>query len=137
MKNLASSRKKPAKAAPKKPKARKTVDNDETCLHLHAWAWVKKAHPELLIFHVANERKAAVQYYVKLKRMGVLGGVADFLAFPDSGRKAAVELKDDEGVQDAEQIKFQKRWERSGGVYYLVRTLEEFQNVVSALVLFG
>lgn len=99
--------------------------------------WLKKTHPHLLAFHVANERKAAVQYHVKLKRTGVLAGVADWLVFPDNGRKVAVELKDDEGEQDANQIKFQKRWERSGGAYFLVRTLDEFKAVVNGLLLFG
>lgn len=69
------------------------------------------------------------------KRMGVLPGVADYLAFP-SGRSAAIELKDDEGKQSIDQIKFQKRWEDAGNLYFLVRTLEEFQGVVQALVLF-
>ena len=124
-------RKKPVK------KKRKTVENDETCLHLHCAKWVRDTHPELLIFHVANERRAAVQYHVKLKRMGVLGGVADFLAFPVSGAKVAIELKDDKGMMGADQIVFKKCWERAGGVYHLVRTLAHFQNVVSALVLFS
>ncbi len=104
---------------------------------MHSAAWLKKDHPRLLAFHVANERKAAVQYHVKLKRMGVLNGVADWLLFPDNGRKAAIELKDDKGVQEDDQIAFQKRWERSGGVYFLVRTMDEFKSVVNGLLLFG
>lgn len=134
-KKPASKARKPAKAVAKKPP--RTVVNDENCLHMHAWAWTAKTHPGLLIFHVANERQAAVQYHVKLKRLGVMKGVADFLAFPMSGRKIAIELKDDEGEQDTDQIRFQKRWELAGGVYYVVRTLTEFQSIVTALVLFG
>ncbi len=99
--------------------------------------WVRDAHPALLIFHVANERKAHVQYHVKMKRKGVLAGVADFLAFPANSRKFAIELKDDKGTQDADQIKFQRRWERTGGLYYIVRTVAEFQNIVDAMMLFG
>ncbi len=120
---------------PKRPakKVRKTVTNDETCLQMHCWQWVQKAYPALLIFHVANERKAAVQYHIKLKRLGVLGGVADFLAFPAGGCRAAIELKDDKGGQEPEQELFQRRWEHSGGVYFLVRTLEEFQGVVNGI----
>lgn len=120
---------------PRKKRVRKTPENDETCLQLHCWQWVKKAYPTLLIFHVANERWAPVQYHMKLKRMGVLKGVADFLAFPGHV-SAAVELKDDEGEQEPEQIRFQKRWEAMGGVYIIVRTLAEFQGVVQALMLF-
>ena len=91
----------------------------------------------MLIFHVANERKASVQYHVKMKRKGVLAGVADFLAFPVGGRKVAIELKDDEGEQDEDQIKFQRRWEHTGGAYFIARTLEDFQTVVDCAVMFG
>jgi len=120
--------KKPAKAV------RKSSENE---LQMHCWAWVKKTHPELLIFHVANELKAHVSYHLKQKRLGKLPGVADFLAFPIKLPYVAIELKDDEGVQDADQIKFQKRWERTGGLYYIVRTLAEFQNIITAIMIFG
>ena len=116
--------------ARRKKKAPKVRGPSENEIHMKAWAWVRDTHPELLIFHVANERKASVQYHVKMKRKGVLAGVADFLAFPNSGRKLAIELKDSDGVQDADQIKFQKRWERAGGLYYLVRALGEFQAII-------
>lgn len=129
MPNSASSRKKPAKK-------RKTVENDETCLHMHCWQWVQKEHPDLLIFHVANERKGGYGAHMHFKRMGVIAGVADFLAFP-RGRAAAIELKDDEGGQRAGQERFQKRWERAGHVYVVVRTLEEFQGAIRALTVFG
>ncbi len=99
--------------------------------------WVRDAHPALLIFHVANERKAHVQYHVKMKRKGVLAGVADFLMFPPDGRKFAIELKDDEGTQDADQIKFQRRWETAGGFYFVVRTVAEFQGIIDGIMLFS
>lgn len=123
-------RKKPVK------KAAKVRSPSENEIQMHCWAWVRKTHPELLIFHVANERKAPIQYHLKLKRLGVLKGVADFLAFPASGRRIAIELKDNKGDQDADQIKFQKRWERTGGLYYVVRTLMDFQAIITALVIF-
>lgn len=104
---------------------------------MKAWAWCQKTHPALLIFHVANERKASAQYHVKLKRLGVLKGVADFLAFPVDGRKFAIELKDDKGVQDAEQIKFQRRWEHAGGLYFIARTVEDFKNIIDGITLFN
>lgn len=123
-------------AMPKK-RAKKTVRRtpklkgpSENEIHMKCWQWVSAKYPNLLIFHVANEQRASVQYHVKMKRKGVLAGVADFLVFPTSGRKIAIELKDGEGKQDAEQIKFQKRWERAGGSYYLVRTLADFQAIV-------
>jgi len=101
---------------------------------MKAWAWCQKTHPALLIFHVANERKAHVQYHVKMKRKGVLAGVADFLVFPLDGRKIAIELKDDKGVQDADQKKFQRRWEAAGGLYFIARTVADFQFIISFAV---
>jgi hypothetical protein len=124
-------KKRPAKKAPKKK------GPSENEIHMKAWVWVQKTYPALLIFHVANERKAAPQYHIKLRRLGVLKGVADFLAFPVDGRKFAIELKDDEGVQDEDQVKFQRRWEHAGGLYFLVRTVTDFQNIVDGMMLFG
>jgi hypothetical protein len=123
----------PRKPAKKAPKAKGPSENE---IHMKAWAWIQKTHPTLLIFHVANERKASVQYHVKMKRLGVLKGVADFLAFPLDGRKFAIELKDDEGVQDEAQIKFQRRWEAAGGLYFVVRTIADFQGVIDGVMMF-
>lgn len=131
-----SSRKKPFRKTPKVRKPVKERRPSENEIHLKCWQWVTMEHPGLLIFHVANERDAPVQYHVKLKRKGVVKGVADFLAFPVNNRKIAIELKDDKGVQDEDQIKFQKRWEQSGGVYFLVRTVEDFKNVIIIVAMF-
>jgi hypothetical protein len=125
------------KRVKKAPKAKKPKGPSENEIHMKCAKWVRDTHPALLIFHVANERKASVQYHLKLKRLGVLAGVADFLAFPLDGRKFAIELKDEDGEQDVEQVKFQRRWERSGGQYLLVRSLTEFQGVVDAMELFN
>lgn len=89
-----------------------------------------------MIFHVANERKGSIGAIMHFKRMGVRPGVGDYLAFTIS-RKVAVELKDDEGTQSTDQEKFQERWEAAGGEYYIVRTLEEFQAIITPLALFG
>lgn len=130
--------KKPVKKAPK-PKGNHPRQGgpSENEIHMKCAKWVRDTHPALLIFHVANERKAAPQYHVKLKRLGVLKGVADFLAFPADGRKFAIELKDDKGTQDAEQIKFQRRWEHTGGLYFIARTVADFQFIVSMMQLGG
>lgn len=125
MKTSASSPKKPVKKA-----------LSEQALQMLCWQWVQKTHPGLLIFHVANERKGSIGAAMHFKRMGVLPGVADFLAFP-SGRAVAIELKDDVGKQRAGQAVFQSRWEAAGNAYFVARTLEEFQGVVAALTVFA
>ena len=116
-----------------KKRVKKAKGPSENEIHMKAWAWCQKTHPALLIFHVANERKASVQYHLKLKRLGVLKGVADFLAFPVDGRKIAIELKDGDGVQDVDQIKFQRHWEHVGGLYFVARTVADFQFIISMI----
>jgi elongation factor P hydroxylase len=98
---------------------------------MHCKQWLDKSGlwDRLLIFHVANERRGGFGTHMHFKRMGVRPGVADWLLFVP-GRAIAIELKDDEGEQDADQIKFQRQWEAAGGLYFVRRTLEEFQGTV-------
>lgn len=119
------------KPAEKKP----PEQHSETCLQMHCKQWLDKAGiwSRLLIFHVANERKGGIGAIMHFKRMGVRPGVADWLAFSGE-RRVAVELKDDDGEQGPDQKKFQAQWEAAGGEYYLLRTVEEFQKIVTLMV---
>lgn len=128
---MAYSRKKPAKAARKRPE-----EHSETCLQMHCKAWLDQSGiwKRLLIFHVANERKGGFGTHMHFKRMGVRDGVADWLAFTLK-RATAIELKTGT-KQSTGQEKFQRDWEAAGNSYFIARTLEEFQGIVQALVLF-
>lgn len=102
---------------------------------MHAWQWVEREHPSLMIFHVPNGELRHIKVAEKLKRMGVVPGVADFLCFTQN-RKVAIELKDDDGEQSDDQIRFERRWRDIGGEYYICRTLDAFKALVNAIVLF-
>lgn len=106
---------------------------------MHCKQWLDKTGiwDRLLIFHVANERIGGFGVHMHFKRLGVRKGVADWLAFGLDDRKFAIELKDDEGVQDEDQQRFQLQWERTGGSYFIARTLEEFQGIIDALLIFA
>lgn len=128
---MAYSRRKPAQ------RPRKTVTNDETCLQYHQKQWLDKTGlwSRLLIFHVANERMGSIGAAMHFKRMGVRPGVADWICVVP-GRAVAIENKDDEGEQNADQIKFQRQWEAAGNLYLVVRTLAEFQGAINACMIF-
>lgn len=115
---------------------KKPAETSEKCLQMHCAQWLRKELPNLLAFHVANERKGGFGTQMHFKRMGVVPGVADWLAFPQNGRKIAIELKDDEGEQSPDQKRFQAQWEATGGLYFVCRTLEHFQGVVMGCTLF-
>lgn len=120
-----------------KPKKKRATKSAEKALHYHCQQWLEKSGlwTKLLIFHVPNERRGGIGTIVHFKRMGVRPGVADYLMF-GRGRCAAIELKDDEGKQDRDQLKFERQWNDVGNLYCLVRTLEDFQGVVNAFALF-
>lgn len=105
---------------------------------MHCKQWLDKSGiwRRLLIFHVANERKGSIGAVMHFKRMGVRNGVADWLMFR-GGRGSAIELKDDDGDQDEDQKRFQHQWEAAGNTYIIVRTLEHFQNIVNAFMVWG
>jgi hypothetical protein len=106
---------------------------------MHTAQWLQKSGiwDRLLIFHVANERKGSIGAIMHFKRMGVRKGVADWLAFPPGRPAWAIELKDTDGDDPrSSQNKFRDDWEAAGHVYVVVRKLEDFQRIISALVLF-
>lgn len=126
--------KKPAKAVLKKKKRK----SPERGLQYRCQQWLEAEGltRRLLIFHVPNERIGGIGAIVHFKRMGVMPGVADYLAFMP-GRGVAIELKHGDGDQRPDQEKFQIRWEACGNTYFLCRTLEEFQGVIHGLLLFA
>jgi hypothetical protein len=99
--------------------------------------WLKKSGywDRLLIFHVPNERRGGIGAGIHFKRMGVLPGVADYLVFGGT-RDIAIEIKDEDGKQNENQKEFQRRWEATGKLYCIVRTLEEFKKIVNAVGIF-
>jgi hypothetical protein len=119
-----------SKLAKKKPSPKASSRQiSEKEIHMKAWQWVKTYYPDLLIFHVPSGEPRDVTVAMKLKRMGVVPGVADFLMFIP-GHSIAIELKDDGGRQSDPQKLFQKKWEACGFRYKIARSLEEFQGIV-------
>lgn len=101
-------------------------------IHLKAWQWIRETYPDLLIFHVPSGEHRNVITAVKLKRMGVVPGVADFLMFVP-GFGVAIELKNKGGTQSADQKLFQSRWEGLGNQYRVARSLDEFKDIVNVM----
>jgi hypothetical protein len=100
---------------------------------MHAWQWVRETYPDLLIFHVPSGELRNPITAVKLKRMGVVPGVADFLMFVP-GKGIAIELKDRGGEQSPAQKRFQKQWENCGNVYAIARSLDQFKDTVETWI---
>ena len=91
----------------------------EDSLQIAVMSYIRLQYPDVLAFHVANERKTSPMAGAKLKKKGVLAGVADVLIFrykenPGNFEKhpqrcgLAIELKVGKNKQTPSQLKFQQ-----------------------------
>jgi hypothetical protein len=67
-----------------------------------------------------------------MKALGVVEGVADFELVSD-GRVDFIEMKTDIGKQSAAQKEFQRMVNERGHYYHIVRTVEEFKNLIKSI----
>ena len=63
----------------------------------------------------------------QLKTMGMLAGISDFTYLAADNFPYFIELKVAYGKQSPAQVKFEKHIVERGGIYTIVRTLEEFK----------
>ncbi|OQB03122.1 MAG: VRR-NUC domain protein [Parcubacteria group bacterium ADurb.Bin216] len=57
-------------------------------------------------------------------------GLADLTIIKDS-RVIMLEVKTENGKQSDGQIEFQENWEKHGGEYYVVRSIQDVDNIIS------
>ena len=83
-------------------------------------------HGKGLIFSVANESTYKNKTF---KATGTMAGVSDLIVVTPS-KTIFVELKTEIGVQSEKQKEFQKAIENLNHEYYLIRSLEQFKNIL-------
>ena len=67
------------------------------------------------------------------KSTGLVAGVADFNMLY-GGHFYAIELKVDDNTQSVAQLEWQRLIEQQGGIYVLIRSLDEFQEFIRGVV---
>ena len=72
-----------------------------------------------------------MQTGVFLKAQGMVSGVSDLAFLRNDGRMVFIELKTEKGRQSEEQKWWQSVVEANQARYYVVRTLEEFQTIIT------
>lgn len=114
--------------------------------------WMSINRPDLVIFSVPNEsipellgsleyklkgnsilniiRQVASIVLRKLINTGLLKGASDLVVVLPK-KVIFVEVKQENGVQNKFQKVFQSRVEKLGKEYYIVRSLEDFKNIVN------
>lgn len=115
-----------------KNKAPKAPEQSEDNLQMQCIEWYALQYGDGRLYMNYNNPRSAVAG-AKLKKMGLLAGVADLSLMLPSGRIAYIELKRLSGKQSPAQKDFAARCAELAAPYYLVRTLEAFIAVVEQL----
>lgn len=88
-----------------------------------------KHKPRGLIMSVPNGGRRDKKEAMKLKATGLLAGAADLILIYN-GKVLFMEVKTDIGKQSEAQIEFEHRITENGLKYYIVRSLEQAQELV-------
>jgi hypothetical protein len=98
--------------------------------------WFAVQYPMLaqegMLFHIPNEGIRLGGMGARMKREGIVRGVADLcLCVPKGGYHALyIEMKKPGSYQRPEQKEWQRNVEKYGNRYVVCKTVEEFQNEV-------
>lgn len=84
------------------------------------------------LFHVNNKAKDSLEG-ARMKTMGVVSGVSDLILLAPNGTTYLIELKDNTGKQSDHQKAFQQQAESLNHKYVVIRSLSEFQALLSTL----
>jgi hypothetical protein len=90
----------------------------------------KNNNPKHCIFSVPNGGFRTSREAMKLKATGLVAGVSDVIVIQPN-RIVFVEVKLEKGKQQQNQIEFENTVKALGFEYYVVRSLEEFKNIIT------
>ena len=109
--------------------------NEEHYLQVSMINWFRFQYPKLKLslFAVPNGGHRHIATAKKLKAEGVISGVSDLIFFHQS-KAYFIEVKTLKGKQQASQKDFQKHIEKQGAKYYVVRSLDEFIDVIQSIM---
>lgn len=89
--------------------------------------WFRKEYPSCCIFSVPNERSNTKEQ-MRMISTGLLAGVSDLIVVIPT-KVLFVEVKDHKGQQSERQKIFENTVTDLALSYYVVRSLEDFQNI--------
>lgn len=94
--------------------------NNTYCLNRH--------EPQLIIHSVPNGSSTGDPRIMKqMTNLGMVKGISDLVIWVPNGKAVMIEVKTSTGVQSPEQKEIQRKVEKLGGLYLLVRSLLDAQ----------
>lgn len=119
----------------KKPRISSKIS--ESDIQQACMKWFRLQYPQLasdgVLFHIPNEGIRLGGIGRRMKREGIVRGVADLcLAVPRKGYAALyIEMKKPGSYQSPEQKAWQKSVERYGNKYVVCKSLEQFIQIIT------
>jgi len=113
-----------------------SVRQAEDALQNRCWYWysnefcLPQHQPRGIIYAVPNGGKRDPVEAKRLRLTGTLAGVSDLHLILPNGKFLFVEMKLPDGKQSDVQLDFQNRVEAFGYRYYIIRTIEQFKEMV-------
>ena len=108
---------------------------DEEILQINCITWFDYQYPQLkkLLFAVPNGGKRHIVTATNLKKQGVRAGVSDLVLLYSNTDYPfmCLELKTPKGTQEDSQKEFHKSVESVGGLYVLIRSFDEFKDIIT------
>ena len=105
----------------------------EDNLTYRCYTWFNNSFPQHRgrLFHVPNGGQRSVSEGNRLKAMGVIAGVPDFIFISGVGGIVGIELKVGKNVLSPQQIALHASWGKIGVKVYVVRDdIEEFKKII-------
>lgn len=109
-------------------KVNQSYEGSEDAFQCTAMQYIRVCYPEVLAFHVANERRTSIQAGAMLKRKGVLAGVPDILIIKEAGLFIGfvIELKVKKGRLSTAQKERLEQFRAEGWKTLVTWSLDEF-----------
>ena len=112
------------------------MKNEEHYIQVSMISWFRLQYPKLRlsIFAVPNGQNKSPRQANYFKAEGLTSGVSDLIFFHKK-KAYFIEVKTPKGNQQPSQKEFQKHIEKEGAKYYVVRSLDEFIDVIQDIII--
>jgi len=102
--------------------------NNTYCLKHHKPSYIIHSVPNGIPIPIPQKERARALDL--LKKTGMVNGVSDLIIHIENGKCIMAECKTDTGVQSDDQKEIERKIKALGGVYFVFRSLAEFQTKI-------
>lgn len=102
----------------------------EAYIQNQIYIWFHNTYPKYIIHACPNGGKRDKAEAVAMKNTGTVAGISDLIMWLPNQKAIMVEVKYDKEKQSPAQLKIEQKLKNIGGVYLLVRSLEDFKEQI-------